>query len=292
MTAAGATRDAAALEHFTRFLDAIYPAALGEMPWSAALGALLLLGRGQGTHCRALYETALRHVRHALAISQRLGVDARRAAVLECAAGSLPCGLLLLDARADVLFASERAHSLLRGHVGAAFESGRLRSVRGLDEALLLRTLPRLLSKDVPEPGTLCLQVPAQGRHGPVRLLLMRAAGDAAHSAVLALVFEQLARRAPPGTALLRDVYGFSPAEARLAGLLLAGQSLGEAARTRSVSMNTARSQLKVVLRKTGCRNQADLMRTLIAGPVGLMQGLLPPAGARARASARRPDDG
>ena len=38
--------------------------------------------------------------------------------------------------------------------------------------------------------------------------------------------------------------------------------------------MNTARSQLKIVLRKTGSRNQSDLMRTLIAGPAGLLHGM------------------
>ena len=267
---------------FLSFLDVLYPAALGEGPWSQALTALLTLGAGGGTQRRALFEAALRHVRHALAINQRLGSDVQRAAVLECAAASLPCGVVLLDARASVLFASSRASTLLRGRPGIYVEDGRLRSLRGLEDRTLMRALGRLLA---PEAGTaaVCVDLPPQGQIGSLRLLLMRATPDPSGPAgVLALAFEQNPPHAQPGRELLREIYGFSPAEAELASLLLAGQSLSEAARSRSVSMNTARSQLKIVLRKTGSRNQSDLMRTLIAGPAGLLHGMASSAAATA----------
>jgi len=222
-------------------------------------------------------------VQHAFAIHQRLGSDVQRAAVLECAAGSLPCGVLLLDARAGVLFASSRATALLRSRTGIFMEDGRLKSLRGVEDRTLMRCLSRLLCPGA-ESGALCVDVPAQGSQGAVRLLLMRAGKQTSGpAAVLALAFEQNPPDALPGRDLLREIYGFSPAEAELASLLLAGQSLGEAARSRSVSMNTARSQLKLVLRKTGSRNQSELMRTLIAGPAGLLHGMAPVAAAQAR---------
>lgn len=277
MSRAGLASDAGddrGITLFLSLLDVLYPAALGEGPWSQALTALLTLGAGGGAQRRVLFEAALRHVRHALAINQRLGSEAQRAAVLECAAASLPCGVALLDARATVLFASARAAALLRGRPGVHLENGRLRSLRGLEDRMLMRGLARLLA---PEAATaaLCIDLPPQGQLGCLRLLLMRAAADPAGPAgVLALAFEQNPPDALPGRQLLREIYGFSPAEAELASLLLAGQSLGEAARSRSVSMNTARSQLRIVLRKTGSRNQSDLMRTLIAGPAGLLHGM------------------
>jgi len=261
---------------FLSFLDVLYPAALGEGPWSQALTALIALGAGSGPHRRLLFSAALRHVQHAFAINRRLGSDVQRAAVLECAAGLLPCGVLLLDARASVLFASSRATGLLRGRPGIFMDEGRLRSLRGVEDRTLMRCLARLLGHGT-ESGALCVDLPAQGPQGAVRLLLMRAATNpGGPAAVLALAFEQNPPGALPGRDLLREIYGFSPAEAELASLLLAGQSLGEAARSRSVSMNTARSQLKIVLRKTGSRNQSDLMRTLIAGPAGLLHGMTP----------------
>lgn len=284
MTAVSALpADDEAITLFLSFLDALYPAALGEGPWSLALTALLTLGAGDGAQRRLLFAAALRHVQHAFAISQRLGSDVQRAAVLECAASSLPCGVLLLDVRAAVLFASSRATMLLRGRPGVFMDDGRLRSLRGVEERTLMRSLARLLGADT-RSAALCVDLPAQGAQGSLRLLLMRAsATEEGPAAVLALAFEQNPPATAPGRDLLREIYGFSPAEAELASLLLAGQSLGEAARSRSVSMNTARSQLKTVLRKTGSRNQSDLMRTLIAGPAGLLHGMTLPACAPTR---------
>ena len=53
--------------------------------------------------------------------------------------------------------------------------------------------------------------------------------------------------------------------EARLTAALAAGRSLKEAAALRRVTHETARTQLRAVLAKTGARGQADLAR-LVAG--------------------------
>lgn len=271
----GAPTEEASTRLFTRFLDVLYPAALGEAQWSPALAALLELGAGGGTEQRRLlFDAAVRHVKHALAIDQRLGGMSKRGAVMDCAASSLPCGVLLLDARGAVLFASDRANALLRHRPGIQMECGRLRNLRGLEERTLPRALAGLLASSSGAGGAVCVDLPAQGTLAPLRLLLMRAADTPGAGAILALAFEQGNAASLPNVELLRDLYGLSAAEAELAGLLISGQTLGEAARTRSVSVNTVRSQLKGLLRKTGSRNQADLMRTLIGGPAGLLRGL------------------
>lgn len=266
-----------AVRLFDRFLDALYPAALGERPWGAALTLLLQLGRARGDHCRELFQSALAHVPRALSISRQLSAETRGLAALESAGNALPCGLLLMDANSRVLFASSRAQALLRGRPGVLLEGSRLRALRGSGESMLGRTLAAVIADA--EAGPLCVSLPAQAGRPGLRLLLMRAPATAPAvpaDSILVLAFEQNPRGPVPGPALLRDVYGLSPAEAQLAGLLLSGQTLLEASRTRRVSLNTARSQLKGVLRKTGCRNQADLIRTLVAGPTGLLQGLIP----------------
>jgi DNA-binding CsgD family transcriptional regulator len=271
----GAPTEAASTKLFTRFLDALYPAALGEAEWAPALAALFELGAGGGSEQRRmLFDAAVRHVKHALAIDQRLGSVNQQSAVMDCAASSLPCGVLLLDAQGAVLFASDRANALLRHRQGVQMECGRLRSLRGLEDRTLPRALAGLLATSGGTNGAACLDLPAHGTLAPLRLLLMRAAETLGAGAILGLAFEQGIASSLPNVELLRDLYGLSAAEAQLAGLLISGQTLGEAARTRSVSVNTVRSQLKGVLRKTGSRNQADLMRTLIGGPAGLMQGL------------------
>lgn len=269
----GVPTEEASTRLFTRFLDVLYPAALGEAEWSPALTTLLELGGGgDGAQRRMLFDAAVRHLNHALDIDQRL--RGKGPAARNCAASCLPCGVLLLDAHGAVLFASGRANALLGHRPGVQMGFGTLRSLRGLDERTLPRALGGLLASSSGASGAACVDLPAQGRLAPLRLLLMRAADTPGSSAILALAFEQGSAAPLPNVELLRDLYGFSAAEAEVAGLLLSGQTLGEAARTRSVSVNTVRSQLKGVLRKTGSRNQVDLMRTLIGGPAGFLQGL------------------
>ncbi|WP_270939450.1 helix-turn-helix transcriptional regulator, partial [Falsiroseomonas oryzae] len=67
------------------------------------------------------------------------------------------------------------------------------------------------------------------------------------------------ARRPAPNAALLGRMFGLTPAEARLAAALAAGRSAADHAKARGVSVETVRSQLAAIRRKTGCRRQADL---------------------------------
>lgn len=63
---------------------------------------------------------------------------------------------------------------------------------------------------------------------------------------------------------LLQRCYGLTPAEARLAMILLEGHSLREAADSCGVTQNTVRSQLKSVFLKTGVNRQSELIRLLL----------------------------
>jgi DNA-binding CsgD family transcriptional regulator len=73
-----------------------------------------------------------------------------------------------------------------------------------------------------------------------------------------------------PQPALLRQLYGLTTAEARLACALVQGATLAEAARARRISIHTARHQLRRVFEKTGARRQSELMRVLLRGPASL----------------------
>lgn len=58
----------------------------------------------------------------------------------------------------------------------------------------------------------------------------------------------------------LRETLGLSPAEAALAAALAQGTTLARHADQRGVSVETVRSQLAAIRRKTGCRRQAELV--------------------------------
>ena len=62
-----------------------------------------------------------------------------------------------------------------------------------------------------------------------------------------------------------QEVYGLSPAQVRLARLIVDGHDLAAAADLLAVSINTLRTQLQRIFDKTGVRSQAALVRSLLS---------------------------
>jgi pimeloyl-ACP methyl ester carboxylesterase/DNA-binding CsgD family transcriptional regulator len=84
----------------------------------------------------------------------------------------------------------------------------------------------------------------------------------------------------------IRESFGLTPAELRLARRLREGLSLVEAAEDLEVSLNTVRNQLRAIFDKMGLKRQADLVRALtelsavagaLAAPPPLLSAELPP---------------
>ena len=62
---------------------------------------------------------------------------------------------------------------------------------------------------------------------------------------------------------VLRELYGLTPAETRVATALAGGQGLPEASEYLRIRHETARTQLKAVFHKTGTGSQAQLSHLL-----------------------------
>ncbi|MFN3521719.1 MAG: alpha/beta fold hydrolase [Phenylobacterium sp.] len=80
----------------------------------------------------------------------------------------------------------------------------------------------------------------------------------------------------------LRESFGLTAAEARLARKLRDGRSLQEAAEEMKVSVNTLRNQLRAIFEKMGLKRQSDLVRALtelssVAGAIEA-EAMRPPA--------------
>jgi len=65
---------------------------------------------------------------------------------------------------------------------------------------------------------------------------------------------------------MLREAYGLTPAEERLALLILQGLTLGEAEAVLNIRHSTARTHMKRIYAKTGARRQVELVRLLMMG--------------------------
>lgn len=76
--------------------------------------------------------------------------------------------------------------------------------------------------------------------------------------------------QAEGNAARLREIYGLTPAEARVAVLLVCGRSLQECAARLDVSITTVRTHLQRIFGKTDTHHQGELVAVLLAGPARL----------------------
>ena len=173
--------------------------------------------------------------------------------------------IVIADASGRVLETNERARQLLASRDAIGEDPAGLRATHR-EETMLLR-----------------LAIREAALNGATRALrLQRGDGSSFHTAVLplgespgspisaaAVVLSEMEQGGPP-PALLAKLYGFTRCEAGLAHLLARGLTIVEASRARGISPHTARHHLRRIFDKTGTKRQAELVRVLLLGPVGL----------------------
>ncbi|MBK6591027.1 MAG: helix-turn-helix transcriptional regulator [Acidobacteria bacterium] len=73
---------------------------------------------------------------------------------------------------------------------------------------------------------------------------------------------------------LLIEIYGLTPAEAKLAHKLAEGMSFAEACEEMSISSNTGRTHLKRVFSKTNTNRQSALIKLILTGPANIRRSI------------------
>lgn len=181
---------------------------------------------------------------------------------------------LVLAGRRKVLQASPGARAIVESGLGLIQADGTL--VFGEPENSY--ALDRALARSRAQPDSQAIvRLERDEALGPCFAYLVPARNlpqaVGAPADALALVF-------PPSEetgrlwASLRESFGLTPAEARLARKLKDGRSLKEAADELSVSVNTVRNQLRAIFDKMGLTRQSDLVRTLaeLSQVAGMME--------------------
>jgi DNA-binding CsgD family transcriptional regulator len=88
---------------------------------------------------------------------------------------------------------------------------------------------------------------------------LAGAAHDVFMLARAALVITDPLAKLDGASALIRELFGLSPAEARMALRIAAGEQMMDIVAAENITIETARSHLKLVLAKTGTHRQTEL---------------------------------
>ncbi|MGV3492000.1 MAG: hypothetical protein ACO1OG_11830 [Devosia sp.] len=217
------------------------------------------------------------HLQRALQLRRRLHEAEMSARVGYSAFEALPGNAIVVDHDLSVLFANSAAERTLgkRGlpvsmvAVSTGHTSGTKLLVSNRTKANRLRELVQ----DAAHGGSggalrIELDTDEDDRVGQLAVLVSPSpsqfapeeAGHGTQLPVLILISE-LSRPSAPKPSLLSDLFGLSAAEGAVALALLGGQTAESVARERDVSLETVRSQIRTVLRKTDATNLRDFER-------------------------------
>lgn len=214
-------------------------------------------------------------------MQEHLGALRARAERAERALDSIPVAVLLLDVHGAIVHANQPASELLQRADGLCDVEGRLCCGRAEETARLQGAVDKvaqgLLRGEIPACTTLAVSRP--DRIHPLGVLIAplltaRTGGttaDGLHGVahILVTVRDPDATQRLP-VDVLQQQFDLTPAQARLAAALAAGDSLEDYARHAGVTVNTARTTLKSVFARTGCRRQAELVLMLTGSVAAL----------------------
>ena len=220
----------------------------------------------------------LPHLRRALQLRHQLKPAASSVAPELAALDALSVGVLVVDAELHVLTANMTAEMMMAGgsairsiHRGANGTRQTIAAAANHKDNTSLSALVRATAlggsaggavrlRDVDGGAMLAALVTPLPRRmlGKVGELAGRVAGQA-----LILLRELSASQEPPKAELLRNLFGFTPAEAEVARALVGGATRSMVAVKRGTQVSTVRTQVRSVLEKTGAANLRDLERLL-----------------------------
>jgi DNA-binding CsgD family transcriptional regulator len=207
------------------------------------------------------------HVARAHRMQRLLGEQRSRASLAEDVLERLPHPIAVLGSDRKVLRMSLALREILTPHRGLCYWQGKLRAKKAQDDANFERacalamahgslacTGSTLTIAEPPPSSGLVLSVypipPDSGSAGDAKcLVIVRDPQRIADSLVLRLM----------------QAYELTRAEARLAEVLIGGVSLQAAADRLEVTVNTCKTQLQAVYRKTDSRNRMELARVILA---------------------------
>ena len=176
--------------------------------------------------------------------------------------------LLQVDEKAKILWINEAATEQLKHHRGLSNIGGRLHALNRVDDKRLQAAIQWAAGlKAYTDRQTARSLVPV--KYGALPILV----GDEkspevcwiiADGGMILVSFndEQTTRHRLEAAAV---IYGITPAQMRLTQIIVEGGDVVAAARQLGISINTARTQLKRLFKKTGVSNQAALVRTLLS---------------------------
>ena len=209
------------------------------------------------------------HLERALAIGFRLGsLGTMRKCTTELLDRNA-AAILLLDENGRIVYANSGAEALRSTKDGIQLERDGVALTRRRDHDTLQALIANALSAIVsPEASGGVMRALRPSGKRPYLILVTPVnrrypALSTLRPAVCLIITDPESQPPLPGDRL-RDAFGLTAAEARLASLLAAGEELRASAAKLGITYGTARARLAAIFQKTDTRRQGELIRLLL----------------------------
>ena len=220
-----------------------------------------------------LLETLIPHVQTALRLRTKV-MDCNASDLFsETALDAMSIAAFLVTGKGRVRHMNQRAAACLQSGDGLLLQDGRLAAIHSCESAQLESLIAgatssgRNGSEAVPGGAMRISRLYAQGTL-QVTVIPVPKDNQMADGESSALVFVSDPTSSPrPRTTLMRQLYGLTPAEARVADTLLDGLEIRDAAERLGITLETCRFHVKRVLAKTRTRRQTELIRLMLSLP-------------------------
>jgi DNA-binding CsgD family transcriptional regulator len=213
---------------------------------------------------RKLFGSLAPHVRAAVRTSMALGNQ--RAALLAGTFERLDMAAFICDQAANVLRLTPSAEKLCAPGTRLKLRQGKLGAMRPADQAALETAVRTIADRKAgAEPQTVVIHA-HDASAAPLTIDVMplpRQRLELRFDARALLVVRVEAGNEQRRAAVLRDNFGFTPAEIEIALALARGVKADAIATARGVSVGTVRVQIKSLLAKAGVNRQLELVARL-----------------------------
>ncbi len=216
---------------------------------------------------KSLLRVLIPHLKRAALLHGELGSLRRQLATFTGHLDRYPYAFLLADAERRVLYSNAAAREIVAARDGLTIENGRLVAASPQTEAAFAKAVAETAAGRHPSFRRLEITRPS-GRKS-YRLILMPI--DDSRTVPLGIAVPAVSiliidadSFSTPDPEVLRELFSFTPAEARVSAKLVLGQNAEEIAAESKVSVETVRTHIKRVYSKTATNRQSELVSLIL----------------------------
>lgn len=225
---------------------------------------------------KAICELVLPHLLQSIELNAQLRLVESERGVFENAIDQLSMGSILIDEKGEVARVNQVAQAILSENNGIKIVNGRLVLIGHNDNRslqMLINTVLEAYTKRT--PGYVKAIRVERSQASSLGLLIRPMSQtphcDDLHTPAVVVFISDPDRKLGAPDHILNQLFGFTPAESKLALLLANGLTLEEASSELDVSRNTAKSHLSAIFSKTGVSRQTKLVQLILnsVAPMG-----------------------